>query len=114
LEFSENSLADWEEEFMECSDTKFSQRLDMILPLGKFDWKFQSKLLRNPEQNGWEVFNTGAIISSNGLLANNNIGTWRNVIAKKGFPITEELSRKDNFPGTILYYFEVTNMSNFR
>jgi hypothetical protein len=33
-------------------------------------------------------------------------------LAKKGFPILGELSRKeDNFPGTILYYFEVTQRS---
>jgi hypothetical protein len=77
-----------------------------------FKWKFQSIRLRNPEQNGWEVSNTDAIISFNGLYASDNTGfIWHNVFAKKGFPISGELSRTDNFPGTILYYFEVTQMS---
>jgi hypothetical protein len=76
--------------------------------------KFQTKRLKNPEQNCWEVANTDAIISSNGLCASDNTGDWQNVYAKKGFPITGELSRTDSFPGTILYYFEVTNMSTLR
>jgi hypothetical protein len=78
--------------------------------------EFQSKRLGNPKQNGWEVSNTDAIISSNsnGLLASDNTGAWLNVFAKKGFPITGQLSRTDNFPGTILYYFEVTIISCYR
>jgi hypothetical protein len=66
----------------------------------------------NPGQNDWEVSNTDAIIYSNGLLAHDNTGFWNNVCAKKGFHITGELYRTDNFPGKILYYFEVTEMSS--
>jgi hypothetical protein len=66
----------------------------------------------NPEENGWEVSNTGAIISSNGLLVSDNTQTWQNVFAKEGFPISGELSCTDKFPGTILYYFEVTLMAD--
>jgi hypothetical protein len=33
---------------------------------------------------------------------------WKYIFAKKGFVISEGLSRKDNFTGTIVYYFEVT------
>jgi hypothetical protein len=47
-------------------------------------------------------------------LAIDNTGTYQNVYAKNGFPIADELSRTDNFPGTILYYFEITNMSTLR
>jgi hypothetical protein len=47
-----------------------------------------------------------------GLQASGNTGHSSIVIAKKGFPILGELSRKeDNFNSTILYYFEVTQIS---
>jgi hypothetical protein len=107
-------LADWVEEFMGFSGKKFSKRLYLCLCLGKCEWKYQSKRLCNPEKNGWKVPNTDAIISSNGLLACYNTGEWHNVFSKKGFPISGELCRKDNFPGTILYYFEVTQISSYR
>jgi hypothetical protein len=29
----------------------------------------------------------------------------------EGFPIAAELCRKDEYPGTIVYYYEVTNLS---
>jgi hypothetical protein len=54
------------------------------------------------------------LISSNGLQVSDNTDTMNFpiVFAKKGFPISGELSRKeDDFPGTILYYFEVTQLS---
>jgi hypothetical protein len=85
----------------------------MSYNMGKIDLKFQSKRLRNPDENGWEVSNTGAIISSNGLLDSRNTGAYPNIFAKKGFPISDELSRTDNFPGTIVYYFEVTNLTAY-
>jgi hypothetical protein len=67
--------------------------------------------VRNPEQNGWEFSNTRAMISFNELCVSDNRGTWLNVFAQKGFPISGELTRTDNFPGTILYYFEVTQIA---
>jgi hypothetical protein len=71
--------------------------------------QIQSKRVRNPEQNGWEVSKTDAKISSNGLVASHITKFyWESIYAKKGFPITGELTRTDNFPGTILYYFEVS------
>jgi hypothetical protein len=85
---------------------KFYDELHYLLNV----YKFQSKRVQNPQQNGWEVSYTRAIISSNGLLASDSTGAWQNVFAKKGFPITGELSRIDKFPGTILYYFEITIM----
>jgi hypothetical protein len=105
---------DWAEEFMQFSGKKFWKRLDQKVWHNSYNyivvikWKFQCKRLRNPEQNGWEVSNTGAIISSNRLLANDYTKNFLNVFAKKGFPINAELSRTDKFPGTILYYYEVT------
>jgi hypothetical protein len=73
---------------------------------------FQNKRLRNPEQNGWNDSNTNAIISSNGLQVSDNTGNISTVMAKKGFPISGQLARQeDNVAGTILYYFEVIQLS---
>jgi hypothetical protein len=53
------------------------------------------------------------MISSNKLIASDNNGFgWGYVSAKKGFPINGQLPRTDNFPGIILYYFEVTIISS--
>jgi hypothetical protein len=73
---------------------------------------FKSKRLSNPEQNGWKSSNTNALIFFNGRYASDNSGGDSIVFAKKGFHISGELPRKEsNFPGTILYYFEVTQIS---
>lgn len=79
-----------------------------------FNWlkcKFQSKRLMNPQQNEWEVSNTGAIISFNGLCVSVNTGFEQHVFARQGFPISGELCRPDNFPGTVVYYFEVATIA---
>jgi hypothetical protein len=114
LELKENSLADWAEEFMEFSGKKYSQRLAkmfaIILQINLPKYKFQSKRFTNPIKNGWEIFNRSVIISFNGLSARIITGITQSVSAKKGFPITGELSRTNNFPGTILYYYEVTDI----
>jgi hypothetical protein len=75
--------------------------------------QFQSKRLRNPEQNAWNNSSTNAIISFNGLQASDYREHLSIVFANKGFSISGELARKeDNFPGTIMYYFEVTKISD--
>jgi hypothetical protein len=52
------------------------------------------------------------MISYNGLYASDNTGIlWTDVFAQNGFPISGDLSRPDNFPGTIVYYFEVTQIA---
>jgi hypothetical protein len=70
---------------------------------------FQSKRLRKPTGNAWGRSNAEITISNGGLNASKNTNGWqfRNVYAEKVFPISGEHSREDNFPGTILYYYEV-------
>jgi hypothetical protein len=66
----------------------------------------KTKRIRNPKGNGWEKGNTTATIL--GLKAHNPNKCGRLVFAIEGFAISPEICRKDEFPGTILYYFEVT------
>jgi hypothetical protein len=33
---------------------------------------------------------------------------WQHVYAEKGFPVSAEQARKDNFAGALIWYFEVT------
>jgi hypothetical protein len=83
-----------------------------VINFVKLNANFKSKRLRNPLKNGWNRSNTNAIISFNGLQVSDYREHFSIVFAKKGFPISGELSRKeDNFPGTILYYFEVIQIS---
>jgi hypothetical protein len=49
----------------------------------------------------------GISISTGGLVANKNISGWQNIYAEKGFPLSVADCRKDDFPGTICYYYEV-------
>jgi hypothetical protein len=69
----------------------------------------KSKRLRNPKQNGWtEPRKEGPLTSQ--LHASNNsndVDGGITVWSEKGFPISGKLSRKDDFPGTIIYYYEV-------
>jgi hypothetical protein len=56
---------------------------------------------------------TKAKITKKGLRAENpDADEWQHVFADKGFAISGEDCRKDKFPGTILYYFEVTKKSS--
>jgi hypothetical protein len=68
--------------------------------------------VNNPGPNSWNLTKTKTTISANGLEAVNNKDEWLNVFAVKGFPICVEHSREDNFPGTIVYYFEVMEMKS--
>jgi hypothetical protein len=60
----------------------------------------------NP-RNRWNRTNTGATITADGLNVSNNINGFPNVFAEQPFPISGQLCRMDEFPGTILYYYEV-------
>jgi hypothetical protein len=69
---------------------------------------FKSKQLRNPNGNGWKETKK-VRISRDGLKAiDKNDDVWP-LYAKKGFNISAgAVRKKDNYPGTILYYYEVT------
>jgi hypothetical protein len=61
--------------------------------------------------NGWKGTNGEITVSPDGFIAISLSKGWRNVFAKKGFPVSVEECRKEqaNFAGTICYYFEVTH-----
>ena len=61
----------------------------------------KGKKLRNPAENRWKITNNG--IATDGLKANSNVRGWRSISVEKGFAISVD------FPGPILYYFEVNN-----
>jgi hypothetical protein len=64
----------------------------------------KTKRLRNPKKITWDRTRTRRVnVTATGTGSGPKL-----VYAMKGFPISAELSRKDNFPGTILYYFEIT------
>jgi hypothetical protein len=64
--------------------------------------------MNNPRGNNWDAKKTKATVSANGLEAGNNKAEWVNVYAMKGFNISRQFSRMNNFPNTTLYYYEVT------
>jgi hypothetical protein len=61
------------------------------------------------EWNCWhdEFTSEEVTISPDGQNVSNPGRGWLNVFAEQGFPLAEEVSREDHFPGTILYYYEV-------
>jgi hypothetical protein len=66
---------------------------------------------QNPAENQWGSATTDAIISPDGLTASVALGMpEEHVYAIEGFPIVRRLCRNGNFPGTILYYYEVTEV----
>jgi hypothetical protein len=70
----------------------------------------QTKRLYNPLGNNWDrskITRYFVTISPDGLNVMSRFGRWSNVYAKKGFPIAVEHLRKDNFLGTIIYYYEI-------
>jgi hypothetical protein len=67
--------------------------------------------LKNPCGNRWKNTKTLANISEDGLQAKDKCFGYTFVYASHGFSIFGETLRKDHFPGTIAYYFEVTQMS---
>jgi hypothetical protein len=69
---------------------------------------FKGKIVANPRGIVWDGSNTAASISECGLKAINNTDDSQWVFATEGYAISGEQCRKENFPGTIVYYFEVT------
>lgn len=63
-------------------------------------------------ENRFTGFDTKVQVSEDGLNVNNNEEKVNFVFAEKAFPISVEYCRKDNFPGTIVNYFEITKMSS--
>jgi hypothetical protein len=75
---------------------------------------FKSKILANPKGIVWDGSKTTkASISECGFKANTGCG-WGVAIATEGYAISGEHWRKENFPfpGTILFYYEVTTSTN--
>jgi hypothetical protein len=66
----------------------------------------KTKRVRNPHGNHWDRNNTRATIAADGLHVYVSRGR-QTVYAEQSFPISGLLSRVDEFPGTILYYYEV-------
>jgi hypothetical protein len=89
-------------------------------------WTFLIKLLQtkrliNSKGIRWNGAKSEAKISWDGLKARIRsdwfpfyFSYWQYVFANKGFVISEAYSRKDNFPGTIVYYFEVTQIATIK
>jgi hypothetical protein len=46
-------------------------------------------------------------VSSDGIRVCNRTDAWKNLCSMKGFPISGEHFRENQFPGTICYYYEV-------
>jgi hypothetical protein len=93
---------------MFCYTIKIQQRLPSAI-ISLFNLSFKSKRLGNPAKgNRWETNNMDVKVSEDGLNASHNIdGVARIVYSMEGFPISGEYCRKDNFPGTVCYYYEV-------
>jgi hypothetical protein len=68
----------------------------------------KGKKLANSKGNAWNGSKTGASIS--GLKATVGPESHQYVFATEGFAISGDQCRKDNFPfpGTIVFYYEVT------
>jgi hypothetical protein len=50
-----------------------------------------------------------SIISRDGLTIN---AAWKYFFAELAFNISDDCREEDDYPGTIMYYFEVTQMSS--
>jgi hypothetical protein len=59
------------------------------------------------DANRWSKSNSNVTISQNGLNVSNNTNEWQDVFAVQTFLISGPQCRMDEFPGTILYYYEV-------
>jgi hypothetical protein len=58
--------------------------------------------------NRWNGTNTRATVATDGLtVSNTNANEYPNVFAEQPFTISGPQCRMDDFPGTILYYYEV-------
>jgi hypothetical protein len=69
--------------------------------------QFFKKILANWKGNCWDAAKTKAKISEKGQIASAHKHQW--VFATEGYAIFGEHCRKEHFqfPGTIVYYFEV-------
>jgi hypothetical protein len=64
------------------------------------------------DANWLNEYNMVAKISPDGLkVSDNTKRRGLNVYAEQGFDLSRKF-RKDRFPGTIVYYFEITQMSS--
>jgi hypothetical protein len=72
-------------------------------------WVLQVGIMGNMMENRWVKSNSSVSIYKLGLYASDCTNGWPNIFAEKGFPISGEY--KDNYAGTILYYYEVTQKS---
>jgi hypothetical protein len=71
---------------------------------------FQTKRLRNPRENRWIRTETKHSISSDGLTINE---AWKYYYSKLAFTISCDCRKEyNNYPGTILYYFEIVQMAS--
>jgi hypothetical protein len=81
----------------------------------KFHFIYQTIKLFNPEQNGWwQSTNRAVRISPDGLTVTSSLNATNlqkhHIFAMHGFPAFSPNHCRlelDNFPGTIIYYFEV-------
>jgi hypothetical protein len=72
------------------------------------------KKLYNMKGNRWKKSNRNVTISRGGLNLGNTTERRPHVFAEQGFDISGDSRKEDNFTGTIIYYFEVTQMSHAR
>jgi hypothetical protein len=88
----------------------FSNYLEILLK----SCCFKGKKLGINKGNRWNQSITEVTISADGLQANNKLDFSWTVIAERGFPIYIQRShQKDHVPGSIVYYYEVTQMSSY-
>jgi hypothetical protein len=72
----------------------------------------KTKRVRNPRGNHWNKTTTIATVAADGLRVNNCTDELPNVFAVQAFPIFGPHCRMDNYPGTILYYYEIKAMAD--
>jgi hypothetical protein len=70
---------------------------------------FKTKRLRNPRENLWIRTTTTNGITPQGKTI---YSAFVYFLAKLAFKISGDCRKKDDYPGTILYYFEVARISS--
>jgi hypothetical protein len=71
----------------------------------------KDKKIGNPQENRWAK-KTDPMVIVNGLNATNNCKIYhKNCFAVKEFCFTAAACRENDFPGIIIYYFEITKTS---
>jgi hypothetical protein len=73
---------------------------------------FKAKKFGKPSNvNCWNGTKSTATISPDGLQVSDSTKSWLNANATEGFVIAGDKNlRADHFPGTIIYYYEMTQM----